>query len=69
MFGATCTAAPILGRGFGYLSYARSLDDMVVLTFDSFKGRRYARTFPRGALRDEATVVRVEALLAAGLRG
>jgi RNA-directed DNA polymerase len=32
----------ILGRGFGYLTYARYLDDMVVLTFDSRKGRRWA---------------------------
>jgi RNA-directed DNA polymerase len=32
----------ILGRGFGYLTYVRYLDDMVVLTFDTKKGRRWS---------------------------
>lgn len=32
----------ILGRGLGYLTYVRYLDDMVVLTFDSIRGRRWA---------------------------
>lgn len=30
-----------LGRGYGYLVYARYLDDMVVLTYDSSRGRRW----------------------------
>ncbi|MCW5593715.1 MAG: group II intron reverse transcriptase/maturase [Burkholderiales bacterium] len=48
----------ILGRGFGYLSYARYLDDMVVLTFDSKKGRRWAaRALDR--IRQEAEAIGV----------
>jgi RNA-directed DNA polymerase len=33
----------ILGRGYGYLVYVRYLDDMVVLTYDSIRGRKWAR--------------------------
>jgi group II intron reverse transcriptase/maturase len=48
----------ILGRGFGYLTYARYLDDMVVLTFDSRKGRRWAdRALER--IRQEAGAIGV----------
>ena len=32
----------VLARGYGYLSYARYLDDMVVLTYDSTRGHRWA---------------------------
>jgi len=43
----------VLGRGFGYLTYVRYLDDMVVLTFDSTKGRKWAaRALER--IREEA---------------
>ncbi len=37
----------ILGRGYGYLTYVRYLDDMVVLTFDSRKGRLWADSSAR----------------------
>ena len=48
----------ILGRGYGYLTYARYLDDMVVLTFDSRKGRRWAdRALER--IRQEAAAIGV----------
>ena len=48
----------VLGRGFGYLTYARYLDDMVVLTFDSYKGRRWAaRALER--IRKEAETIGV----------
>jgi len=47
-----------LGRGFGYLTYVRYLDDMVVLTFDSHKGRRWAdRALER--IRQEAAAIGV----------
>ena len=43
----------VLGRGFVYLTYVRYLDDMVVLTFDSTKGRKWAaRALER--IREEA---------------
>lgn len=42
-----------LARGYGYLSYVRYLDDMVVLTYDSKMGRRWlARA--RERIREEA---------------
>lgn len=48
----------ILGRGGGYLRYARYLDDMVVLTYDSRKGRRWAdRALER--IREEAGAIDV----------
>ena len=48
----------ILGRGYGYLTYVRYLDDMVVLTFDSTKGRRWAaRALER--IRQEAGAIGV----------
>lgn len=48
----------ILGRGFGYLTYVRYLDDMVVLTFDSKRGRRWAaRALER--IRQEAGAIGV----------
>ena len=48
----------ILGRGRGYLTYARYLDDMVVLTFDSRRGRRWAdRALER--IREEAGAIGV----------
>ena len=48
----------ILGRGGGYLRYARYLDDMVVLTYDSRKGRRWAdRALER--IREEAGAIGV----------
>ena len=48
----------ILARGYGYLSYARYLDDMVVLTYDSTKGRRWAdRALER--IREEAEAIGV----------
>ena len=48
----------ILGRGVGYLTYARYLDDMVVLTFDSKRGRRWAaRALER--IRQEAEAIGV----------
>ncbi len=47
-----------LARGYGYLSYARYLDDMVVLTYDSKKGRRWAdRALDR--IREEAEAIGV----------
>jgi RNA-directed DNA polymerase len=47
-----------LGRGYGYLTYVRYLDDMVVLTFDSRKGRRWAdRALER--IRQEAAAIGV----------
>lgn len=48
----------ILGRGTGYLTYVRYLDDMVVLTFDSQKGRSWAeRALER--IRREAEAIGV----------
>lgn len=48
----------VLARGYGYLSYARYLDDMVVLTYDSKKGRRWAdRALER--IREEAEAIGV----------
>jgi RNA-directed DNA polymerase len=48
----------ILGRGYGYLTYVRYLDDMVVLTFDSRKGRVWAdRALER--IRQEAAAIGV----------
>lgn len=48
----------VLARGYGYLSYARYLDDMVVLTYDSTKGRRWAdRALER--IRKEAEAIGV----------
>jgi RNA-directed DNA polymerase len=47
-----------LARGYGYLTYARYLDDMVVLTYDSNKGRRLAdRALER--IREEAEAIGV----------
>jgi RNA-directed DNA polymerase len=47
-----------LARGYGYLTYARYLDDMVVLTYDSVKGRRWAaRALER--IREEAKAIGV----------
>ena len=47
-----------LARGYGYLTYARYLDDMVVLTYDSHKGRRWAaRALER--IRKEAEAIGV----------
>ncbi len=47
-----------LARGYGYLSYARYLDDMVVLTYDSKMGRRWAdRALER--IREEAEAIGV----------
>ncbi len=47
-----------LARGYGYLSYVRYLDDMVVLTYDSQTGRRWlARA--RERIREEAEAIRV----------
>jgi hypothetical protein len=47
-----------LGRGNGYLTYARYLDDMVVLTYDSHRGRRWAaRALER--IREEAEAIGV----------
>lgn len=47
-----------LGRGNGYLTYVRYLDDMVVLTFNSRKGRRWAgRALER--IREEAGAIGV----------
>lgn len=47
-----------LGRGYGYLTYARYLDDMVVLTYDSHRGRRWAaRALDR--IREEAEAIGV----------
>jgi RNA-directed DNA polymerase len=48
-----------LGKGKGYLTYVRYLDDMVVLTFNSTKGRRWAeRALER--IREEADAIGVE---------
>jgi RNA-directed DNA polymerase len=48
-----------LGKGKGYLTYVRYLDDMVVLTFNSTRGRRWAeRALER--IREEAEVIGVE---------
>jgi RNA-directed DNA polymerase len=47
-----------LARGYGYLTYARYLDDMVILTYDSVKGRRWAaRALER--IREEAKTIGV----------
>lgn len=47
-----------LARGYGYLSYVRYLDDMVVLTYDSKTGRRWlARA--RERIREEAEAIGV----------
>jgi RNA-directed DNA polymerase len=47
-----------LARGYGYLTYARYLDDMVILTYDSVKGRRWAaRALER--IREEAKAIGV----------
>lgn len=47
-----------LARGYGYLSYVRYLDDMVVLTYDSKMGRRWlARA--RERIREEAEAIGV----------
>lgn len=47
-----------LARGYGYLSYARYLDDMVILTYDSKMGRRWAdRALER--IREEAEAIGV----------
>lgn len=48
-----------LGKGNGYLTYVRYLDDMVVLTFNSSKGRRWAgRALER--IREEAEAIGVK---------
>lgn len=48
----------VLARGYGYLSYARYLDDMVVLTYDSIRGRRWAdRALER--IREQAEAIGV----------
>jgi RNA-directed DNA polymerase len=47
-----------LGRGYGYLTYARYLDDMVVLTYDSHRGRRWA-TRALDRIREEAEAIGV----------
>jgi len=48
-----------LGKGNGYLTYVRYLDDMVVLTFNSKRGRRWAeRALER--IREEAGAIGVE---------
>ena len=48
-----------LGRGKGFLTYVRYLDDMVVLTFNSRRGRRWAeRALER--IREEAEAIGVE---------
>lgn len=52
----------VLARGYGYLSYARYLDDMVVLTYDSTKGRRWAdRALERIRMEAEAIGVSLNA--------
>jgi RNA-directed DNA polymerase len=49
----------VLGRGVGFLSYVRYLDDMVVLAFDSPKGKRWAaRALDR--IREHAAAIGVE---------
>jgi RNA-directed DNA polymerase len=48
----------VLDRGYGYLVYVRYLDDMVVLTYDSIRGRKWAaRALER--IRDEAEAIGV----------
>jgi retron-type reverse transcriptase len=48
-----------LGKGKGFLTYVRYLDDMVVLTFNSTRGRRWAeRALER--IREEAEAIGVE---------
>jgi len=48
-----------LGRGKGFLTYVRYLDDMMVLTFNSRRGRRWAeRALER--IREEAAAIGVE---------
>ena len=48
----------VLARGYGYFSYAPYLDDMVVLTYDSKRGRRWAdRALER--IREEAEAIGV----------
>lgn len=48
----------ILDRGYGYLIYVRYLDDMVVLTYDSKRGREWAdRALER--IRNEAEAIGV----------
>ncbi len=52
----------ILDRGTGYLTYVRYLDDMVVLTYDSKKGRRWAeRALERIRKESEAIGVSLNA--------
>jgi len=48
----------ILGRGYGFITYVRYLDDMVVLTYNSQRGRRWAsRALDR--IRQEAEAIGV----------
>jgi RNA-directed DNA polymerase len=48
----------ILGRGYGFITYVRYLDDMVVLTYNSQRGRRWAsRALER--IRQEAEAIGV----------
>jgi RNA-directed DNA polymerase len=48
-----------LGKGKGFLTYVRYLDDMVVLTFNSKRGRRWAeRALER--IREDAEAIGVE---------
>lgn len=47
-----------LERGAGYLTYVRYLDDMVVLTYDSKRGRRWARRALE-RIREEAEAIGV----------
>jgi len=48
----------LLGRGYGFLTYVRYLDDMVVLTYDSQKGRRWLdRALKR--IREQAAAIGV----------
>jgi RNA-directed DNA polymerase len=48
-----------LGKGKGYLTYVRYLDDMVVLTFNSKRGWRWAER-ALGRIREEAEAIGVE---------
>jgi len=48
-----------LGRGYGFLSYVRYLDDMVVLTFNSNKGARWAAR-ALDCIREHAAGIGVE---------
>ena len=48
-----------LGRGYGFLSYVRYLDDMVVLTFNSKKGARWAAR-ALACIREHAAAIGVE---------